>query len=1066
MHAYIVTTAGEPDSSGSGISSVIDAVADQTEQPDYVTLVAVGAVPAEASRRLRDRLGPRASVVAVPAAENFGDALKQAMTAPPTATGASWLWLLHDDTRPEPGALAALLTATSQGAAIAVVGPKQVGWEKRDELLELGIEATRTGRRVPLGVATEIDQGQYDDRVDVLAVGTAGALVRADAWQRLRGLDPALGPFGDGLEFGRRARRAGYRVVVAPKAVVAHRQASLEPPAASFGPRRAAQMYNWLLAVPAGVPILLLPLLLIWAPLRAIGRLVTRRPAYAAAELTALGTVVHSIPAVRRARRNDRATAVLPRSRLRALETTPRALEARRRHSRRVAQERMRPIDLVDAPTRQRLAAYRRATRIAFGGAMIIVAAFSFYFWYPLLSGITGGNWGQFPLTQASLWEQAWSPWVYGAVGSEGPTNALLSLFSLVAAPFWLVGASASQVAVAFLALAMPLSAANAWLLSGSFTRHPWLRATSALVWALQPALLLSVGTGDVSAALLWSMLPLSLTGLWRALRPVRPLRVESVSDTVLVDRPDSVAWAAVAALSGAAAASGAPIVAPILLLTGIVLAVAPASGELAREGRPLDPARGPANAGRQKTTTRDRFAIVATAWLPAALLTAPTVAWALPRLGTADGWLALLVPNGTQPCVDVPWWAWGPVVLLSLGALASLIASVVRGNRWGTCAVAGGVAAGITWAYVAVPGTGAALAPFLGLALLLAALAALPDTRLNAEGTARTAGERVSAGVSVVALVVGIFTFLGVLVMGPLSAGNDTALQPTDGHAAPVVSEQAAKSETQGRTLVLTAVEGEPTVASLWRQGARSQADLSLGLRVSTSDTHLAAEETLATAVAYIAARPAPEAVQVLADMAVELILLNPGAPSGVGTLEANLDSTDGLERIGTTEVGTMWRVRSTGRIYATSRPSFLVLAEPSSPGWWATADGEPLEVIPDPDPEIGWRQAFAVPTQGGELAWGYRPGWAPWWQWATLASLVGAVILVFPWRRSNTEWLAVDGVPLAPTVASTASADVHSTADLDLTAKRPGPSAAEETDGGEETASPTSEGVDSGQA
>ena len=36
----------------------------------------------------------------------------------------------------------------------------------------------------------EVDQGQHDGRSDVLAVGTAGMLVRREVWDRLGGPDP------------------------------------------------------------------------------------------------------------------------------------------------------------------------------------------------------------------------------------------------------------------------------------------------------------------------------------------------------------------------------------------------------------------------------------------------------------------------------------------------------------------------------------------------------------------------------------------------------------------------------------------------------------------------------------------------------------------------------------------------------------------------------------------------------------------------------------------------------------------------------------------------------------
>src|SRR5699024_12637694 len=59
----------------------------------------------------------------------------------------------------------------------------------------------------------------------VLAVGTAGMLVERGLWRRLGGPDPVLGPFEDGRDVSQRARLAGHRVVVVPRAVVRHARA-------------------------------------------------------------------------------------------------------------------------------------------------------------------------------------------------------------------------------------------------------------------------------------------------------------------------------------------------------------------------------------------------------------------------------------------------------------------------------------------------------------------------------------------------------------------------------------------------------------------------------------------------------------------------------------------------------------------------------------------------------------------------------------------------------------------------------------------------------------------------
>ena len=139
-----------------------------------------------------------------------------------------WFWLLHDDSAPEEDCLEKLLTAVTNARSVGIVGPKQVGWDNPELLLEVGLRATASARRANDIVPGEVDQGQHDDRSDVLAVGTAGALVDRAVWEEIGGIAPWLGPFGDGLEFSRAARLAGYRVIVEPTAVIRHRRASYQ----------------------------------------------------------------------------------------------------------------------------------------------------------------------------------------------------------------------------------------------------------------------------------------------------------------------------------------------------------------------------------------------------------------------------------------------------------------------------------------------------------------------------------------------------------------------------------------------------------------------------------------------------------------------------------------------------------------------------------------------------------------------------------------------------------------------------------------------------------------------
>src|SRR5204862_543475 len=59
-----------------------------------------------------------------------------------------------------------------------------------------------------------------------LAVNTAGMLVRRDAVEALGGFDPHLPLYGNDIDFGWRAARAGLRTIIVPSAVVFHAEAA------------------------------------------------------------------------------------------------------------------------------------------------------------------------------------------------------------------------------------------------------------------------------------------------------------------------------------------------------------------------------------------------------------------------------------------------------------------------------------------------------------------------------------------------------------------------------------------------------------------------------------------------------------------------------------------------------------------------------------------------------------------------------------------------------------------------------------------------------------------------
>ena len=143
-------------------------------------------------------------------------------TSSPTTSSAptTWWWFLTPACAPLPGALAALLGGARSSRTAGIVGPKLLDWDDPRRLVEMGQQVTRAGRRIDSPAHGEPDQGQYDERTDVLAVALPGMIVRDDVLAELQGLDPDLGEAGAGLDLGWRAQLAGHRVVVAPAARV------------------------------------------------------------------------------------------------------------------------------------------------------------------------------------------------------------------------------------------------------------------------------------------------------------------------------------------------------------------------------------------------------------------------------------------------------------------------------------------------------------------------------------------------------------------------------------------------------------------------------------------------------------------------------------------------------------------------------------------------------------------------------------------------------------------------------------------------------------------------------
>ncbi|MGY2873990.1 GT2 family glycosyltransferase [Marmoricola sp. URHA0025 HA25] len=307
---------------GRWLPAVLAGLDGSARLPDEIIAVDTGSTDDSVSL-LESAFG--AGVVHLDTRTAYGAAVRAGLERAPAAEPDEWVWLLHDDLAPAPGALAALAEVAEHAAPeVAVLGPKIREWPSLKRLLEVGVTLTGTGRRETGLERGEYDQGQHDESHRVLAVNTAGMLVRRDVLESV-GFDDLLPVLGTDLDFGWRVARAGHTTVVVPDAIVFHVEASRRGRRDSDlvhhpgrQDREAAQ-YTLLVNSPAWTIPFRSVRMVTGALLRAIGLLLVRAPGEAADEVVALLRVfIHPFRAFR-ARRARAGAAVVPHSEVRPL---------------------------------------------------------------------------------------------------------------------------------------------------------------------------------------------------------------------------------------------------------------------------------------------------------------------------------------------------------------------------------------------------------------------------------------------------------------------------------------------------------------------------------------------------------------------------------------------------------------------------------------------------------------------------------------------------------------------------------------------------------------------------
>lgn len=811
---------------------------------------------------------------------------------------ADWIWLLHDDSNPAPDALEWLLAAVAEDSHADVLGPKLREWPSLKRLLEVGVTISGTGRR-ETGLETgEYDQGQHDEVRPVLAVNTAGMLVRRAVFDRLGGLDESLPIFGNDVDFGWRAAAAGVRTVVVPQAIVFHAEAAhrglrrtpLTGRHTHFQERRAA-IFTLLANAPGRALPWQVVRLFFGTLLRMLGFLVVRSAGEALDELGALFSIYFSPVEIRRARRaramsagdHDPKPLLAPwwvpyRHGLDfvgdiAAAATNQAQDVadRRRAVKEAAAPApvpiRRPVTDEDAPEEDTGIVARFLTN-PLAIALSLVVVLSVFGAREAFGHVTGGGLAPAPASAADLWRLWTESWHALGTGTAVPAPAYTLPLALLGS---VLGGSAAAAISALLLLAVPLALWGGWRLLRVVGRlvdpggsPRWLVALGAATYALVPVTSGAWGDGRLGVIVAATGLP------WLAHAALGFADPE-------VDRRWRAAWRSGLLLALVAAFAPVAWVFAVVLAV-VVLAMVYAVTRSLPHGRDVW--------GPPAVTLGVVPVLLAPWWLPAiwhgagSLLLMETGRQPYPPLGSGDlllgrfgagtgapGWLGALllvlavvalVPRSTRIPVLVAW------LVAAVAAVTATLLSVVRLPLPG-----GSVRPGIAFLMMVLHGC-FVLAAMLGAQGLVTIL-----RRSRAEHH-----EVLLVGLAAVAAIVPVFGLAWFVVQGPGDLANSD-----DSGIPAYMTDTALASDANG----ILVIRGDVL------HGLRFTVRRGAGDTVGENEIQYASktDPAFTADVRALVSRPTGTVVSDLAGAGIRYVVLPDPAD---GDVAAGLDATDGL--------------------------------------------------------------------------------------------------------------------------------------------------------------------------